>query len=167
MTAPDPHELTPPLRRHPALRPLSREHMGGLIHARDLQNAADTEPALRGETIRRFLEAWHSEIAAHFDDEERLLGPLIRDPVLRERLLSEHRTLRALAEKCESDARAACEPATLIELGRLLHDHIRWEERVLFEAIQAEHPAALAQLEPQSADIESRRPGAKARQARL
>jgi hypothetical protein len=90
-TAPKNHSrLTPPLKRHATLQPLSREHMGGLIQARSLRQAADRERAKRLRAIASFLDAWRSEIRAHFDDEERLLLPLVSSPALRERLLDEH-----------------------------------------------------------------------------
>jgi len=157
-------DASPPLKRHAALQPLSREHMSGLIQARNLNRAANADADARRAALAAFTEVWRSEIREHFDDEERLLLPLTREPALRDRLLKEHRALRELARRCEDDPGAvADDPALLRRIGSLLHDHIRWEEREYFEAIQRDHPDALAALEHEADRIEQRRPGARAR----
>jgi len=162
----DGHERkpTPPLKRHRALQPLSREHMSGLIQARNLAKAADCDCDARRAAIGSFVEVWRSEIQEHFDDEERLLLPFTRDPGLRERLLIEHQKLRKVAERCAKDPEGvAADPALMVRLGSLLHDHIRWEEREYFEAIQRDYPDALASLMHEADSMERRRPGARAR----
>lgn len=157
-------EDTPPLSRHAALRPLSREHMGGLVQARSLRRAAEGDSASRHAAVETFARVWAAEISPHFDDEERLLLPLVDEPAMRARLLDEHRRLRDLAERCIGDPDSvARDPDLLRRLGTLLHDHIRWEERVLFEAIQRDHPALLSALESEAARIEEHRPGSRAR----
>lgn len=164
MNAERPFKASPPLKRHPALQPLSREHMSGLIQARELRRAADADLSARRAALAAFTEVWRSEIQEHFDDEERLLLPITRDPALRERLLNEHQALRDLARRCSDDpATVADDPALLRRIGSLLHDHIRWEEREYFEAIQRDHPDALAALEHEAERIEQVRPGARAR----
>jgi hypothetical protein len=160
----EPLPLTPPLKRHATLQPLSREHMGGLIQARNLQQAAGLDRAGRLRAIAGFLDAWRSEIRAHFDDEERLLLLLVNSPALRERLLDEHGTLRRVAEECERDPEAVASDAELVRrIGVRLHDHIRWEEREFFEAVQRDHPEALAALASEASFIEEQRPGSRAR----
>lgn len=155
---------TPPLKRHATLRPLSREHMSGLIQARGLTRSADADRGVRGAAVASFVEVWRAEISDHFDDEERLLLPLTRDPALRARLISEHRALRELALRCIDDPGGVAEdPPLLRRIGSLLHDHIRWEERDYFETIQRDHPEALAALEHEAVRIEQQRPGARAR----
>jgi len=155
---------TPPLKRHPALQPLSREHVGGLIQAHNLQQAANEDRAARVRAVGEFVAVWRSEIREHFDDEERLLLPLTSSRELRERLLAEHGALRDLAERCESDPSSlAANAEAMHTLGTLLHDHIRWEERVYFESVQREHPEALAQMMNDLAAIEGRQPSSRAR----
>lgn len=159
-----PAPLTPPLKRHAALQPLSREHMNGLIQARNLQRAAELDRPHRVAAVAAFVHAWRSEIREHFDDEERLLLPLVGAAALRGRLLDEHGTLRRLAERCVLDPEAAASNADLLrEIGLRLHDHIRWEEREFFEIVQRDHPEALAALEFEAGNIEQKRPGARAR----
>ena len=154
----------PPIKRHPALQPLSREHMSGLIQARNLVNAAAASPQSRRETLARFIEVWKTEIAAHFDDEERLLGPLLSGESL-QRLNDEHRELRTLAGAAVAQAAATePDPELLRRLGMLLNDHIRWEEREAFgEAERAAAPHDLEALQRHAAEIERVRPGSRPR----
>lgn len=153
-----------PLKRHPALQPLSREHMSGLIQARNLQRSADGGAHERQGAVDAFVRAWEGEIRAHFEDEERLLLPLTGRPELRDRLLTEHDVLRSLAERCRREPEAiASDGAIMGRIGRMLHDHIRWEERVFFESIQRERPEELARLLREAERIERQRPGARPR----
>lgn len=146
------------------MQPLSREHMRGLIQARNLQRAAEMGQAERIRAAEDFVAVWRAEIREHFDDEERLLLPLTRSPELHRRLLDEHGELRRLAARCEFEpCTAASDPAMFRRLGTLLHDHIRWEEREFFEAVQRDHPEALAELMSEAGHIEARRPGSRAR----
>ena len=149
----------PSLKRHETLQPLSREHMNGLVIARNLKRATTGSPQDRSRVVEEFLHAWHTEIAHHFDDEERLLLDLIDQVEIRNQLLGEHHVLRSLAARIQSDPPAAAnEPALLKHVSQLLHDHIRWEERILFELVQQGHPEALDALLHEAQAIEQRRP---------
>ncbi len=160
----EPDAATPPLKRHQSLRPLSREHMCGLIQARNLQAAASADEPTRTRTLAEFTRIWKSELDQHFADEERLLLPLINSPQLKQRLLDEHRVLRDLVGQiqCQPD-QVSQRPELLETLGTFLHNHIRWEERVLFETIQHDHPDSLALMMLESNLIEQLRPGARPR----
>lgn len=150
----------PPIRRAEALAPFSRDHYAGLVQARRLQKAAGSDaPADRRRAIAEFIDAWDREIAEHFRDEERLL-PDHLDPADRDRLLEEHRRLGAEAEQARQ-LRRTTDPdaAALDRLGRDLEQHIRWEERELFERIQQRlGEDASAELESRTQEIERRRP---------
>lgn len=155
---------TPPIRRHPVLQPLSREHMSGLVQARNLAAAANRPPAERRAALARFAAAWDEEIAEHFLDEERMLAGLLSVESLL-RLVSEHRQLRLLAERAVAQA-AADEPDVdlMRALGVALHDHIRWEEREAFgEAESAANQRDLDRLAEHARRIERDRPGSRPR----
>ncbi len=157
----------PPLPRHPALQPFSREHFGGLVIARDLVKAshAGAGERERRSALQRFAAAWADELKPHFDDEERLLGPLIADPRLHERLIGEHREIERLAAAAAGqDPGDPPDPDLCARAGRLLHDHIRWEERVLFPMVEADMSQAAAEkIAEQTRRIEHHRPGARRR----
>lgn len=135
------------MERKSELHNLSHQHHHGLVAARHLRLAAEGSRPL-AEVRNEFLAAWESEIAAHFRAEEEILLPALatalpEDHPLIVRTLTEHvalrRAVRALSAGSELSAAAAA------EIGCLLHDHIRFEERELFPAVEAAlTPDALA-----------------------
>lgn len=126
-----------PLVRHESLRPLSRDHYQGLVQSQRLIGAGCGTLADPSTVIQDFLQVWEREISPHFDNEERLLGPLIELPADRLRLYHEHTAIRAMVVSVRADLlRGTCDTELVKGLGRVLHDHIRWEERVLFETLQ-------------------------------
>lgn len=157
----------PPLARHPALQPLSREHFGGLVLARDLLRAAeeDATSEQRRDVLRRLRAAWREELAPHFADEERLLGPLIQSGEQFRRLIAEHREIERLVHEAAPTRRAGDpDRALLAQVGQLLHDHIRWEERTLFPEVERAMSAeAAAEIARRTAEVEAERPGARRR----
>ena len=149
------------IERHVALAPFSRDHYSGLVQARHLIRAADGDDVARRKAVAEFVDAWDREIAKHFRDEERLLSELMADED-RKRLLDDHASLSTLA----SDARMMRrhvdpDPSTLRQLGETLEQHIRWEERHLFNRLQDRLNAAqLAELHRRSILLEKSRPRA-------
>jgi hemerythrin HHE cation binding domain-containing protein len=117
------------VKRHAALVPLSHDHHHALVQARRLR--------ARGRTgANEFLRFFTTETTRHFREEEELVFPLLYDDEpdsLREILLQHHR-LRVLAHRLRRG-----EDVTG-ELARLLEEHIRLEERDLFELIQRATP---------------------------
>ena len=149
----------PPLQRHEALQPFSRDHYTGLVQAHRLVKAADADAIARRKAVAGFTDAWTLEIAEHFDDEEHLLADLMqRDD--RTRLLDEHRRVRDMAEKVQAAGREADPDARLVRtLGETLEKHIRWEERELFMRLQEQlDQDQLARLRQQTEAIEQARP---------
>jgi hemerythrin len=153
----------PPLKRHPALVPLSREHFNGLVQVRRLRQAADADAPRRRHALTGFLANWSTEMAAHFDDEERLLGPLMSLEDC-QRLLADHAQLRAWAGEVPGRA-VATEPESewMREVATFLEHHIRWEERECYERLQQTRAQELAALMPAARDMERCRTGAAPR----
>lgn len=120
-----------------ALLPLSREHHFSLVVARDARRAASEEdPATLSVAIQRIENHWNSLLAAHFEQEERLLNSArdVLNPTSIARILAEHAELRLLGSK------PCLEPAArLHRFGELLSAHVRYEERVIFPQLQS-HP---------------------------
>lgn len=138
------------MKRAPALQPLSREHLGALIVARELRDAEDP-----GAAARRFLEFWDADGQRHFRIEEEVLLPgwaaaaeVDRPGVAR--MLEEHLAIRREALRLRAGELSL---AQIRELGTLLHDHVRFEERQLFPAAEAALDAAA--LERLAAAIEA------------
>jgi hemerythrin-like domain-containing protein len=121
------------MKRDEALRPLSREHLNALHTAKRLREAGDLE-----EARRHFLDFWQKDGRRHFRAEEEVLLPAwARQAEVDEagvrRMLDEHLMIRREALRFES-GEVSLEDAR--EVGRLLHDHVRFEERVLFPLIE-------------------------------
>jgi hypothetical protein len=123
------------MKRAEALRPLSREHLVALLAAKKLKEAKDLE-----EARRAFLDFWRGDGQRHFRVEEEVLLPswarhaeVDRDGV--RRMLDEHLAIRREALRLEAGETTLEEAG---ELGRLLHDHVRFEERRLFRRIEAD-----------------------------
>ncbi len=121
------------MKRAEALRPLSREHLVALLAAKKLKEADDLE-----EETRAFLEFWRNDGKHHFRIEEEVLLPgwamhaeVDSDGV--RRMLDEHLAIRREALRLEA-GEATLEEAR--ELGGLLHDHVRFEERRLFPMVE-------------------------------
>ena len=154
----------PPLQRDESLQPFSRDHFMGLKAANELTNAADAGNAERISAAAYFQQCWDAEIADHFREEEQLLIPLMLEPEIKQ-MLREHGSIRNLV--VTGRRRSADEPppeSWCATLGRELRDHIRWEERVLFGAIQDRAtPAQLDAVAIATAEIEKRRPGLRIR----
>lgn len=114
------------MKRHEILQPFSRDHNVGLVLARALSNTPQ-------DSIHELIHIWDDEMRDHFEEEEALLGPLA-PAELRSKLVADHEEIRELVERARRNDLAELE---LRQLGEKLDAHIRWEERVLFPAVEA------------------------------
>ena len=125
------------MKRSKQLEPLSHDHFEGLTAASRLQIGVrkGAFPKVMAAYVDHF---WHAALERHFHLEETLLLPLLTTPALSslaERLIEEHREIKDLVEQLNE----AREPIGLLEeLSRVLKAHIRFEERELFPALEAE-----------------------------
>lgn len=144
------------IKRHPALQPFSRDHVVGLYHAHQMMWLSEGRARCDAlTTIRNYLHAWSSELVTHFDGEEALLAvlPISRAGV--DKLLDDHRVLRAIGSELQTVfdemsakgavASAPQDPAMATEVlelcksvGQKLEQHIRWEEHEFFPSIESE-----------------------------
>lgn len=124
------------MKRDDRLRQLSSDHHHALALAvlatRVADGSAEGDPAaVHADALERF----ERELRPHFDVEERLLLPALREigeTELVERTLADHAAIRAcIAEPPEADPRP-----WLARFGSLLNEHVRFEERELFEVAQ-------------------------------
>lgn len=121
-----------------ALLVLSREHHTSLVVARDARRAANEKDATALSVAIADIEAhWKTVMAAHFDEEERLIR-IAKDTLEAQavaRILAEHAELRILAS-----GPCLLEPAVrLRRFADLIVTHVRFEERVFFPQLQS-HP---------------------------
>ena len=136
------------MRRDPALARLSRDHHQTLVIAQKLRRATG---ATAVEARTAFLDHWDGEARHHFRLEEEVLLPAYarfgdsHHPLVA-RALCDHIAIRQRADALAAEPTPTIEP--LHELGVLLADHVRLEERELFVLIERAMPptrvAALA-----------------------
>ncbi len=122
--------MNQPIKRHKALQPWSREHHQGLLLSWKIKKGftLNVDP----QRIKDYCDwFWEIHLIPHFETEEKYIFPILgEDSHLVEQALDEHRQLRTMFEQKEADT------ITLSQIETLLNDHIRFEERVLFNAIQ-------------------------------
>jgi hypothetical protein len=126
------------MRRHPAQAELSRDNHKALFVAQRL-NRSDASSAQEAADV--FREFWRDHGRLHFVAEEDVLLPALAPAEGEERpevvrTLVEHTAIRRAALELAGEAAPA--PEQLHALGRLLHDHVRFEERELFALLEAE-----------------------------
>jgi hemerythrin-like domain-containing protein len=141
-------------KRAEALQPLSRDHLKALPAAKALREAEDA-----GAARVAFLDFWREHGAHHFRVEEEVLLPRwalyaeVDRPGV-DRMLGEHLAIRREALRLEMGEGSL---EDLRGLGDLLHDHVRFEERRLFPAIEDSlNEEELARLVPAVEEAELR-----------
>ncbi|HEX3072940.1 MAG TPA: hemerythrin domain-containing protein [Ignavibacteriales bacterium] len=130
------------MKRHKCLIALSHDHHHGLLlaqlvkkNAPDYQNLPKDIPG-KIDYAKKF---YHSDLSLHFKKEENALFPAVKgkdkelDELIRT-LIAEHLKITHLVFDLDESGNA---PAVLDELGHLLEDHIRKEERKLFPLIES------------------------------
>jgi hemerythrin-like domain-containing protein len=120
------------MKRSPALVTLGHDHHQALEAALRLRRATDET---LGDALERFREFWsHHTERRHFEVEEEVLLPALAGDeewdAMAERVRGEHERIRAGAESVGTVDEAH-------ELGTLLNDHVRFEERQLFELLES------------------------------
>ncbi len=126
--------MSRPLKRHPALVPLSRDHHHALLLVWKIRQGLKQEAG--GERISRYLLYFFRDfLEAHFREEEEHLFVLLEaDDELRRRAEQEHREISNLVTAIETGKDAT---SLLSPFADLLERHIRFEERELFNHIEA------------------------------
>ncbi len=121
--------MTKPIKRHEALKPLSRDHHHGLLLCWKIREGLKKEIA--HDRIKSYTDFFFSsQLRPHFDFEEEEIFPLLGE---------EHpMTVRALREhhRLESLFKAEASEENFVSIEKELNRHIRFEERELFRELQ-------------------------------
>ncbi len=123
-----------PLKRVPELRKLSEDHHHGLVLARRAKRAAEENEDSVAQAWKEVKNRFRNELEPHFQIEEKYLVPPLEahgKTELVERTTDDHRRLRKAVS--EDALRSA---SGLKAFGEMLDQHIRFEERELFEEAQ-------------------------------
>src|SRR5699024_3227453 len=131
------------IKRHEALQPLSRHHMLGLHTGLKLSRAGTEASRISLDEIKKDAkEFWDPGGNEHFREEEEIVLPVyakytdINKPEIVEMLL-EHVTIRSGMKQLLNDELTIEE---MRNLGKLLQDHIRKEEQIIFPMIEKALP---------------------------
>ncbi len=123
--------------RHKSLIPLSRQHQHALALCVRIERAAPIPGSELGAWQAEITQHFRSEIRIHFVAEEQFVFPVaqLSDELvlLVEELLSEHAWLRERFAGAEGQQLSSTDVS---EFARRLSEHIRKEERQLFERLQ-------------------------------
>lgn len=129
------------MKRHPALIPLSQDHHKALLLAQLIKKNAPEYHGLPTDLIGKMnfaKEIYHTELEYHFKDEEEFVFPYLRgkdvelDNLISE-ILSEHIILKEKILSLQENPNLIDQ---LDEIGNILGEHVRKEERNLFEKAQ-------------------------------
>ena len=131
------------MKRHKALQRLSSEHHNGLVWALQLKKASRQEDQSgQSAIVQGFLQFWESELQEHFVKEELYLFPVyyrcVREiiPAVTQ-TLHQHVIIRSAVLGLQEEAKSGTVSSKrLLEISDLLNQHVRFEERTLFEEIQ-------------------------------
>ncbi|MBK6398906.1 MAG: hemerythrin domain-containing protein [Bacteroidetes bacterium] len=121
--------MTTPIKRHNSLQPLSRDHHDGLLLKwkinKGLSKGVDVS------RIQKYVDWFFKEhLIPHFRIEEDHLFTIDKESSSVKQALLQHKELVEVFNIEIKDAE------TLIKIGDLLEEHIRFEERVLFNELQ-------------------------------
>lgn len=141
------------IKRHESLQPLSRHHMVALHLALKLSRAGTDKSQLTNEELKQEVQTfWVPDGRDHFREEEEILltafakyAAIDRKEVID--MLLEHVQIRALIDTILN--MEEIDTSVLHELGEILEDHVRKEERIVFPMIEKALPEkVLVELAP-------------------
>lgn len=125
-------EKNHPLKRHEALKPLSKDHHHGLLLCWKIREGRKKQ--IETERIKAYTDFFFdSQLRPHFRFEEKEIFVLLgQDHPMVKKAQADHHRLEQLFKENEHVDHA------LTEIEKELEDHIRFEERILFNEIQQE-----------------------------
>ena len=119
------------------LIPLSRQHQHALALCVRIERASPIDESKLDQWQSEMAQQFEAEIKIHFAAEEQIVFPAAQSIVdlnpLVDQLLDEHRLLRSFFQKAEQKE---MRPEEVSEFARRLSEHVRKEERQLFERLQ-------------------------------
>lgn len=138
------------MKRHESLIPLSRQHHDALILAQLIKKGA---PHYKGlpttlEGKREYaLEKFRDHLVPHFEAEELILIPFVlgsdkKIDEISQKVIDQHKQISMIVEEIRNQNDVE---DNLNRLGNLISEHVRLEERTLFQRIQEVLPESQLQ----------------------
>jgi iron-sulfur cluster repair protein YtfE (RIC family) len=130
------------MKRHQSLIALSHDHHHGLMLAQLIKKGAPEYKGMPSDLAGKVAytkESWEKELKFHFENEENILFPFVKGKNesvdgLIEVILAEHIQIKKLIMSLDKTNNYE---EILDQLGNMLEQHIRKEERQLFQKIQS------------------------------
>lgn len=121
-----------PIKRSAELAPLSRDHHQGLLLGYKLRQGI--KYGVEAHRMTAFVKwFWAAHLVPHFEKEEKYLPVVLSDqhPLIQQ-MLSEHEVIKSKIEQLtDTSSTSAFE-----DLDATITQHIRFEERVLFDEVE-------------------------------
>ncbi|MEC7772126.1 MAG: hemerythrin domain-containing protein [Bacteroidota bacterium] len=119
-----------PIKRHSVLQGVSREHHHGLLLCWKIRTGLSKNVPM--ERIKDYVDWFYKTyLVPHFELEETYIFPIVgNDHPWVKKALSDHRRLNRLFTSTTADMK------TLGQIEETLEQHIRFEERQLFNYVQ-------------------------------
>ncbi|MCX2744037.1 hemerythrin domain-containing protein [Mangrovivirga sp. M17] len=119
-----------PIKRHSALQPVSREHHFGLLLCWKIRTGLNKD--IDPERIKKYVDWFYkNHLIPHFEFEENFVFPILgNDNDLVKKALDDHKKIKSLVNQNNDLSEV------LKDLEETVEQHIRFEERVLFNEIQ-------------------------------
>ncbi len=125
------------LKRHPGLRLFARDHGVGLICAHRLRKTTRAKREERIKLVEQMQSVCSEVLTLSLAEEQRVLAPLLARTGYAHRFFRHHQRIRDLIERLNKLEEAEDPGLGLLSmLGNALDDYVRWEENVLFPAIE-------------------------------
>ena len=130
------------MKRNKNLQPLSRDHFQTLTLVQKIEESLEGDITSNLTDIIEYVHGfWQKHLTPHFKAEEDFLLSAFalrvgEDNSLIERTLHDHRNMKAIHQSFETTISQEEGVRLLKEFASLLHDHIRFEERELFPAVE-------------------------------
>lgn len=127
----------PAMKRHPSLKPLSRDHGIGLVCAQNAHKAVRGSNNDRLRLAEQIRAVNRDVILSYLENEQRILSPVISNVTLRLEFQEHHNKVRRLIGELDQ-----LDPADDPGLGLMarvadsLDAYVRWEENFLFPALE-------------------------------
>ncbi|MBD98995.1 MAG: cation-binding protein [Verrucomicrobia bacterium] len=123
--------MSKPLKRHLLLQDLSRDHHHGLLLCWKIRTGFKKEIAPK-RMMKYAQWFWKNHLKVHFKIEEETVFPILgKEHDLIKKALSEHRKIKRLMEGTDNIE------VRLNSIEEQLEQHIRFEERILFQEVQS------------------------------
>jgi hemerythrin-like domain-containing protein len=130
------------LKRDPKLQLFSRDHGLELVCVQQLQRAVRSSANERSRIAQEMKSVLKHFILNYVYDEERILSPVIPDGALKDKFVEHHLRIRRLSSKIEMlEAKTDPGLGLIARLADAIDDYVRWEEHVLFPALEKSLPS--------------------------